>query len=106
MVSPIPRLRQIVAQSARLRVVRIVVEDFPALAATLALWTLARAFLPVASLFAMGKMVSDLGHASTQVAGSLHRLELATVVFAVVYVLQAGVGIAFGFAYAVWLMYW
>jgi hypothetical protein len=27
-------------------------------------------------------------------------------IFAVVYVIQAGVGIAFGFAYAVWLMYW
>jgi hypothetical protein len=27
-------------------------------------------------------------------------------IFAVVYVLQAGVGIALGFAYAVWLMYW
>jgi hypothetical protein len=27
-------------------------------------------------------------------------------IFAVVYVIQAGIGIAFGFAYAVWLMYW
>jgi hypothetical protein len=27
-------------------------------------------------------------------------------ILAVVYVVQAGVGIAFGFAYAMWLMYW
>jgi hypothetical protein len=37
-----------------------------------------------------------------------HRGGVVTAVriFAVAYVLQAGVGIAFGFAYAVWLMYW
>jgi ATP-binding cassette subfamily B protein len=69
-------------------VVRIVSEDFPVLAATLAIWTLARAFLPVASLFAMGRMVTDLGAASAQASGTLHRLALATVVFAVVYVLS------------------
>jgi hypothetical protein len=27
-------------------------------------------------------------------------------ILAVIYVVQAGVGIALGFAYAVWLLYW
>jgi len=34
------------------------------------------------------------------------RVMTAVRILAVVYVLQACVGIAFGFAYAVWLMYW
>ena len=38
--------------------------------------------------------------------GNRGRVIAAVRILAVVYVIQAGVGVAFGFAYAVWLMYW
>ena len=86
--SGLERLRLAVRNSARLKVVRIVIDDFPALATLLVLWTLARAFLPVASLLAMGRMVTDIGgataHGISSTAG--HRLIIAVVVFGVVYI--------------------
>lgn len=82
------RLRKIFRASARIRVVRIICEDFPAFAGILGLWTIARAFLPVASLFAMGSMVSALGHAIAHGAGPIerHHLVIATAVFALIYI--------------------